>query len=178
MPFSLPLIGRKVDSIDWAKEEIERTSTALTKSQRVLAHEVNTMTRSSIYSNMPLKELAAELDKQTYPPLNSAFVLFNKQIAAHMATQALAHHEPYQMSSRYIDVSPEDIIWDNLGMNPYEAKSRVAVSYLATAGLVCKLYQLRLTLADLSCRSFFGRSLWLSSVSYPISRSCVLHIRG
>lgn len=136
MPFSLPFIGKKVDSIDWAKEEIERTSNELNKSQRVLAREVNTMTRSPIYDNMPLKELSAELDKQTYPPLNSAFVLFNKQIAAHMAAQALAHHEPYQMSSKYADVLPGDVIWSNLSMNPYEAKLRMAISYAATAGLV------------------------------------------
>lgn len=136
LPFSLPLIGKKVDSIDWAKQEIRTTSATLTRSQRVLAREVSDMTRSSIYSDMPLKELSAELDKQSYPPLNSAFVLFNKQIAAHMAAQALAHHEPYQMASKYIDVTPEDVIWDNLSMNPYEARIRTAISYLATAGLI------------------------------------------
>lgn len=143
MPFSLPFIGQKVDSIDWAKEEIERTSGALSKSQRVLAREVNTMTRSSVYADMPLKELAAELDKQSYPPLNSAFVLFNKQIAAHMAAQALAHHEPYQMSDKYVDVLPQDVIWDNLSMNPYEAKLRMVISYTATAALVRTLLHFR-----------------------------------
>lgn len=34
-----------------------------------------------------------------YPPLNSAFVTFNKQIAAHLAVQVLAHHDPYRMST-------------------------------------------------------------------------------
>ena len=33
-----------------------------------------------------------------YPPLNSAFVTFERQIAAHLAVQVLAHHEPYRMS--------------------------------------------------------------------------------
>lgn len=139
MPFSLPFIGKVVDTIDWSKEEIERTSTALTKSQRTLAREVNVMTRSSVHANMPLQELSAELDKQTYPPLNSAFVLFNKQIAAHMAAQALAHHEPYRMADKYVDVLPQDVIWDNLSMNPYEAKLRMVISYAATAGLVRNL---------------------------------------
>ena len=32
-----------------------------------------------------------------YPPLNSAFITFNKQISAHLAVQVLAHHEPYRM---------------------------------------------------------------------------------
>jgi hypothetical protein len=33
-----------------------------------------------------------------YPPMNSAFVTFERQIAAHLAVQVLAHHEPYRMS--------------------------------------------------------------------------------
>lgn len=34
--------------------------------------------------------------KTKYPPLNSAFVTFNQQIAAHMGLQVLTHHEPYR----------------------------------------------------------------------------------
>ncbi|KDR80141.1 hypothetical protein GALMADRAFT_153825 [Galerina marginata CBS 339.88] len=71
-----------------------------------------------------------------YPPLNSAFVTFNKQISAHLAVQVLAHHEPYRMSNRYIEVAPNDVIWANLGMNPYEQKVRIAISYAATAALI------------------------------------------
>ncbi|KAF8656315.1 hypothetical protein AX16_002617 [Volvariella volvacea WC 439] len=71
-----------------------------------------------------------------YPPLNSAFVLFNKQIAAHLGKQALAHHEPYRMSGRYVEVAPEDVIWSNLSLNPYEMKIRLAISYAATAALI------------------------------------------
>lgn len=33
-----------------------------------------------------------------YPPMNSAFVTFEKQVSAHLAVQVLAHHEPYRMS--------------------------------------------------------------------------------
>jgi len=33
-----------------------------------------------------------------YPVLNSAFITFNRQISAHIASQALIHHEPYRMS--------------------------------------------------------------------------------
>ena len=33
-----------------------------------------------------------------YPPTNSAFITFERQIAAHLAVQVLAHHEPYRMS--------------------------------------------------------------------------------
>ena len=136
LPFGLPFISKKVDTIDWAKEEIERTNTELTKMQKVLAKEVASTTKSSRLFNMSLREMAQELDKQTYPPLNSAFILFNNQMAAHMAALLLTHHEPYRMSQKYIDVAPEDVVWSNLSMNPYEAHVRTLVSYGATAGLV------------------------------------------
>jgi hypothetical protein len=74
--------------------------------------------------------------EEKYPALNSAFITFNRQIAAHLAVQALAHHMPYTMSSRYIEVAPSDVIHANLNLNPYEQKIRLAISYAATAGLI------------------------------------------
>jgi len=136
LPFGLPFISKKVDTIDWAKEEIERTNEELTKMQKVFAKEVASMTRSPHLFNMNLREVAQELEKKTYPPLNSAFILFNNQMAAHMAALLLTHHEPYRMSKKYIDVAPEDVVWDNLSMNPYEARVRTLISYALTAGLV------------------------------------------
>jgi hypothetical protein len=61
--------------------------------------------------------------EEVYPRMNSAFLQFNHQLGAHLAAQSLAHHEPYRMMSKYTDVAPEDIIWSNLNLNPYEAKS-------------------------------------------------------
>lgn len=136
LPFSLPLIGKKVDSIDWAKEEIERTNQELTTMQKVLAREIISTTKSSRLFNMNLRDMAKELENQSYPPLNSAFILFNNQMAAHMAVRLLTHHEPYRMAKKYIDVAPEDVVWDNLSMNPYEAQVRTLISYGITAGLV------------------------------------------
>ncbi|KAI5829710.1 DUF221-domain-containing protein [Schizophyllum commune Tattone D] len=72
----------------------------------------------------------------SYPPLNSAFVTFQKQIGAHMAAQVLLHHEPYRMSKTYIEMAPDDVIWSNLGMNPYEARVRIAISWAATGALI------------------------------------------
>lgn len=75
-------------------------------------------------------------EKDYYPPLSSAFVHFNKQIAAHMAFQCLAHNRPYRMAERYIEQAPENVIWKNLSLNPYEARIRMGVSYTLTAGLI------------------------------------------
>lgn len=163
---SLPLIGKEVDSIDWAREEIAETSAALRRSRRVLAKEVasssslNTISSTSNNSNLnnsngsnnanttsnPTSTTSTDGEhpdgfkpgktSQTYPPLNSAFVLFNTQIAAHLAAQSLTHHEPYRMAGKTIGVEPEDVIWGNLNMNPYEARVRTAISWGATVGLI------------------------------------------
>ena len=71
-----------------------------------------------------------------YPPANGAFILFNEQIAAHMAAQTLTHHGPYCMpySLKSIEATPEDVIWKNLALNPYRRRLRVVLSW--TVGIV------------------------------------------
>ncbi|KZT65313.1 DUF221-domain-containing protein [Daedalea quercina L-15889] len=136
---SLPLVGKQVDSIDWAREEIAVTTEELRKMRRELGREV---ARASAAAAAPADERKPDALKpdartaQTYPPLNSAFVLFNQQIAAHLAAQALTHHAPYRMAQKHVGVMPEDVIWGNLNMNPYEAKMRTALSWAATLGLI------------------------------------------
>ncbi|KAI0092654.1 DUF221-domain-containing protein [Irpex rosettiformis] len=136
LPFSLPLVGRKVDSIDWARREVVETASELERCRRLLATDVSrSSTNAPVESNTPdsIKPLHNE---QTYIPLNAAFILFNSQIGAHLGKQALSHHAPYRMSKRYVNVSPEDVIWSNLNMNPYEARVRTAISWAATVALI------------------------------------------
>lgn len=109
--------GKKVDSIEWASQEIMETTEELEKERDLLASETGTK-------------------GQKYPPLNSVFVLFNQQIGAHLAAQALTHNEPYRMAEKFSEVAPADVIFDNLGLNPYEKRVRQAISYAATAGLI------------------------------------------
>ncbi|KAH8834007.1 hypothetical protein DL96DRAFT_1491150 [Flagelloscypha sp. PMI_526] len=71
-----------------------------------------------------------------YPLLNSAFVTFNRQIGAHMAGQVLLHSGPYRMTGKYLETAPADVIWSNLGMDPYAMKIRFAVSWALTIGLI------------------------------------------
>ncbi|KAI5118528.1 hypothetical protein M0805_009680 [Coniferiporia weirii] len=163
MPFSLPLIGKKVDSIAWAREEIANTTAELDKGRAVLHDEasspdvvVRSQKTGGVLGLVSRKTGGGKSDAkneegkssdnssvrsgatqvETYPPLNSAFVLFHNQAAAHMAGQLLTHHEPYRMSGRHVGVAPDDVIWGNLGLNPYEMKVRVLISYAATAGLI------------------------------------------
>ncbi|GJE85442.1 DUF221-domain-containing protein [Phanerochaete sordida] len=144
LPFSLPLIGKKVDSIEWARAEIAETSAALREQRIILAEEVALSSNENGHPGLPPPESnhpdALKPDPSTnnlkYPPMNSAFVLFNRQIAAHLASQALTHHSPYRIADRQLGVAPEDVIWANLNLNPYEARVRVAISWAITLGLI------------------------------------------
>jgi calcium permeable stress-gated cation channel len=110
-------IGRKVDSIDWATKEINETTELLEKERATLTEQEGNAS-------------------EKYPPLNSVFVLFNQQIAAHLAAQSLTHNEPYRMTGKYTEVAPADVVWENLGRNPYEARIRQLISYSATGALI------------------------------------------
>ena len=137
VPFGLPLVGEKVDSIEWARQELAETTQALRTARRTLARDViATTTLPPADTNHPDALKADPLSAQTYPPLNSAFVLFNKQVAAQMAAQVLTHHMPYRMTAQGVGVSPDDVIWSNLNMNPYEARIRTAISWAITIGLI------------------------------------------
>jgi hypothetical protein len=72
------------------------------------------------------------LDQQhpeKFPLMNSAFVQFNHQVAAHMACQAVSHHVPKQMAPRIVEISPDDVIWDNMSIGWWER-------YLRTFGIL------------------------------------------
>ncbi|KAL4896863.1 hypothetical protein BDV59DRAFT_79647 [Aspergillus ambiguus] len=99
---SLWLIGKKVDTIDHCRKEVARLN------------------------------LEIEYDQQhpeKFPLMNSAFIQFNHQVAAHMACQAVSHHVPKQMAPRIVEISPDDVIWDNMSIRWWER-------YLRTFGVL------------------------------------------
>lgn len=79
-PFGLGFlgIGQKIDTIDWARNEIASTSAVLQEARDQLRRDVT----------------SEGTEDDVYPPFNSAFILFNQQIAAHMANQILIHDRP------------------------------------------------------------------------------------
>jgi hypothetical protein len=48
------------------------------------------------------------------PLANSAFIQFERQEAAHMACQTVIHPHPTQMALRDVEVSANDVIWENI----------------------------------------------------------------
>lgn len=106
---SLPLIGRKVDTIDYCRKEVARLNVEIEQDQR---------------------------EPEKFPLMNSAFVQFNHQVAAHMACQAVSHHTPNQMAPRIVEISPDDVIWDNMSIRWWESYIRTAIVIALIIGLI------------------------------------------
>ena len=151
--FSIPLLGQKVDTIEWACERIHKLNIDLAQRRDNLARDMawaearassqmhgvaenSTITvptvPDSIPDSIPLfgTRIVVHFSGLTYLPANGAFILFNRQIAAHMAAQTLTHHEPYRMpnSLKHVEATPEDVIWKNLVMNSYLRRLRLVLS--------------------------------------------------
>jgi hypothetical protein len=101
--------GKKVDTITYCKETISELNTEIER---------------------------AKTTPDNYAVTNSAFIQFNRQIAAHMAVQSVAASVPLAMTHRYIDVKPTNIVWSNLNLTYYEQKVRELAMLAASVALI------------------------------------------
>ncbi|PLW13499.1 hypothetical protein PCANC_15599 [Puccinia coronata f. sp. avenae] len=105
----LGLLGKKVDTIDYCKDEIVKLTGQLEE---------------------------ARLKLDDHHPHNSAFIEFNEILAAQIFSQIVLYQKPLRMAKRYVDAAPQDIIWDNLNINPYDERIRNMVSWVIVIGLI------------------------------------------
>ncbi|CAK7567038.1 MAG: hypothetical protein SEPTF4163_004996 [Sporothrix epigloea] len=96
----LPLIHTKVDSIYFYRKELARLNMEIEKDQH---------------------------EHERFPKMNSAFIQFNNQVAAHMACQSVTHHVPKHMSPRVVEVSPGDVNWDNMAIRWWDEWLRTSI---------------------------------------------------
>ena len=106
---SLPFVGEKVDTIYYCRKEVARLSLEIEDDQ---AH------------------------PERFPLMNSAFVQFNHQVAAHMACQSLSHHLPKQMAPRLVEIDPNDVIWDNMSIPWWQSYIRTSAVFTVVAGMI------------------------------------------
>lgn len=85
----IPGLNKKVDTIYWCREELARLNLEIEMDQKY---------------------------PERYPLMKSAFIQFNHQVAAHMACQSVIHHVPKHMAPRMVEISPNDVIWDNMAI--------------------------------------------------------------
>ncbi|KAL5338571.1 hypothetical protein BJX70DRAFT_398518 [Aspergillus crustosus] len=106
-----PLIGKKVDTINWARSEIERLTPEI--------EQLQSLHRSG----------EAKL-------VSSVFVEFYHQADAQAAFQSVAHNLPLHMAPRYVGLDPTQIIWSNLRIKWWERIVRYAGSIAFVGALV------------------------------------------
>jgi hypothetical protein len=93
------------------------------------------------YYRKQLATLNVEIEEdqqhpEKFPLMNSAFIQFNHQVAAHMACQSVSHHVPKQMAPRTIEISPNDVLWDNMSIKWWEAWLRTGAVFAMVTGMV------------------------------------------
>ncbi|KAK0714898.1 hypothetical protein B0H67DRAFT_553526 [Lasiosphaeris hirsuta] len=106
----LGLIGKKVDTINWCRTELERLIPAV--------------------ENTQAKYRAGE-----YKKIPGVFVEFRSQADAEGASQILAHHQGLHMSPRYVGIRPGEVVWKSLGIPWWQ---RVVRRY-AVYAFICAL---------------------------------------
>jgi len=85
----LGLLGKKVDSIEWCRTELERLIPEVDAAQAKY--------RAGDFKKIP-----------------GVFIEFRTQGEAEAAFQVLAHHEGLHMAPRYIGITPAEIVWSSL----------------------------------------------------------------
>ncbi|KIW06614.1 uncharacterized protein PV09_02328 [Verruconis gallopava] len=111
MPFmpSWTLIGEKVDTIYYCRKEIARLNVEIETDQK---------------------------EPEKFPLMNSAFIQFNNQVAAHMACQSVAHHFPATMAPRIVEIAPGDVIWDNMNIGYKQRMIRMAIVIVIISAMI------------------------------------------
>lgn len=104
-----PVIGKKVDTINYAKEKLPELNAKIQELQ-----------------NKHMEE----------KPMNSVFVEFNTQYDAQKAVQMVSHHSPLSLTPAYVGISPTDVQWFNLRMFWLERLVRKFGSIAAIVALV------------------------------------------
>jgi calcium permeable stress-gated cation channel len=133
---ALPWINKKVDTIYWCRGELSRLNMEIEEDQK---------------------------HPERYPLMASAFIQFNHQVAAHMACQSLIHHVPKHMAPRSIEISPKDVIWDNMAITWFQEWIRTAiVTAIVTAMIVLWAIPVAWTGALAQIDSLIARFEWLS----------------
>jgi len=80
--------------------------------------------------------LGAMHDSQDQDKMNSAFLQFNNQMGAHAAMQAVDKKATISKGPGYLEVHPQDVIWENLALTPTSRLGRKTIATLLALALI------------------------------------------
>ena len=103
---------RKVPKIAWLRAEIARL-------------------------NARIEEVLPKLDdEEQFKKQNSAFIQFDRQMAAHMACSLVSHNLAGRMSPRFLEVSPHEVIWPNMNVTSLARLIRTFLALVLFAAML------------------------------------------
>ncbi|OQO00755.1 hypothetical protein B0A48_13246 [Cryoendolithus antarcticus] len=86
---------------------------------------------------MEIEELMPKLDDEAiFKPQNSAFIQFDRQMAANMACALVTHHAPGTMNPRFLHVAPHEVLWPNMGLTSLARFVRTLIAMVLFAGML------------------------------------------
>jgi len=102
-----PLIGQKVDTIDWSRGQLHELNPQISHKQR------------------------EHFDKQ-----GAVFVEFESVRAAQTAFRLVAHQQVFHMTAKEVGMAPDTVLWKNLGRSWWEVKIKSALG-IAFMSFLC-----------------------------------------
>ncbi|PNY28920.1 Uncharacterized protein RSN1 [Tolypocladium capitatum] len=107
----LGLVGKKVDTIEWSRSELQRTVPETEKAQ-------------------------AEWAAGAYDKVNAVFVEFRTQGDAQAAYQVVTHHQALRMCPKFVGVRPAEVVWKSLSIPWWQVVIRRYAVYAFIAALI------------------------------------------
>ncbi|KAK3807292.1 MAG: hypothetical protein J3Q66DRAFT_258301, partial [Benniella sp.] len=80
--------------------------------------------------------MTAMRDNSDQDKMRAAFIQFNHQLGAHLATQSVIHRRTLTMGPRHLEVHPKDVLWDNLNLDLKIRNVRKVISIVLAACLI------------------------------------------
>jgi hypothetical protein len=107
----LGLVGKKVDTINWCRAELERLIPA--------AEDAQAKYRSGAFKKIP-----------------GVFIEFRSQADAEGAAQILSHHQGLHMTPKYVGIRPGEIVWSSLAIPWWQRVVRTYAVYAFITALI------------------------------------------
>ena len=84
-----------------------------------------------------VEELERDLDSDTqFKRQNSAFIQFDRQMAAQMAVSLVSHHQPGRMTPRVFNIAPHEILWPNMRITSFSRFIRQCIAMVLFPGMI------------------------------------------